>query len=1038
MENNFSLVKKAVPRHAQAIVREYGIKHVRGEVELVKGSFKTGFLCPFCADKSGSASLTDELHFKCHQCSYKGDIFEWVGRLSGISQWDACKAIAERVGVELKARSRKAVSGRSMPSRMTEEIAEIAARDLWENERAQSERDMLKERGFTDQRLLMKLGIGWIKGWVVFPSRDDQGNMLEKYRAWSPNDPKVKWRWFGSGSGGPGIWPSLPAPEGAKILLCEGEGDVLTAMCRLRMHEQGWHVATWTAGATSAPSPHHLPVSWRGREVHVAYDNDVFQGPNYTKYVVLTKPGKNPDHARAAARQRLTKLLEGVCPALKSIDCKVIVRQCPVDPAVNYGGDLRDWVNDGGNDFNDWKAFPFEKLPDIDKVVVDVPFDDLWESVGINVRTMMQVEALGSDDVNVPETLRMECELGQHTSCASCPGCREFPDGSIDMSEWPRELAVGLASDNAHEYWAKNVVRRPKGCPRLELVTERGRKGSIWRGMRPTNEEGSAQRSILVVGHDQPSLSGDVEVVGIPHSTVKGNKLLIHAKEVRALDKGVDLEPHAFDFLHHCPHAATTVEEIDRYLEQRWRDLSWNVTKVYGRQDVQIAWDLMMHSAIEISVAGSRERGWLDIAIIGDTRSGKSQTVTRMIDFTSMGKHFTAVSNISRAGVVMGADRFGMLQPGAFPRANGKALVLDETHFLVENERRCKREHPLSWLQSARAEGFVSGIKNYGARELPARVRLCLIANWMTGKRRNFQYRCQHLLELYGTPETLARTDFAIAVEGRPTHSTLTRTKQWWTPERTRALIQRAWAQQPSQVHISEESIARAKEVVREWAGLYDSERIPLFTVEEKEFSLLRSAVAIANLCFSHSKGDINSVEVRPVHIEWVKQWYEHTWRTVQYEEWSERCARAKTVVNPLTAEKLLSFDIGLDDYMQVESVLSQMMGPNSVAQLAGMVGKNMGEINVWLRKALAHNVLENNQNHTGYGTQYTPTEGGHKLMSQLIALAQNDPDRYQERQKFFQRFMTSQGGKITFDDTLEPLGDEVFDDPFAEPDVPF
>lgn len=1036
MESNFTRVKEAVPPHAQAILSEYGIKHTRGTVEL-SGDWTTGFLCPFCGDKSGSGSFTPKLYFKCHQCSYKGDVFEWVSRLGGISQWEACKVIGERCGVPVEGKSRKAISGRTMPGRMTEEIAEVAVADLWENPKAEPERQVLKERGFTDQRLLVRLGIGWIKGWLVFPTWNDRGELQERYRGWSPSDPKVKWRWFGNGTGGPGIWPGAPAPEGTRILLCEGEGDVLTALCRLRMHENGWHVATWTAGATSSPAPHHLPVSWRGREVHVAYDNDVFQGPDYPKYVVVTKPGKNPDHARNAAKQRLRKLLEGVCPTLRSIDCTVIVRQCPVDPATNYGGDLRDWVNDGGNDFDDWKAYPFEKLPSIDRVVTDIAFDDLWDSLTENVRTTMQVEAIGGDDLNVPETLKMDCELGQHTACASCPGSREFPDGIIEMAEWPRELAVGLASDNPNDYWSRNIVRRPKGCPRLELVTVRGNKGSIWRAMRPSSSESSAQRSILVVGRDRPSLSGDIEVVGVPHSNIKGNKLVLHAREVNSLDKAVDLEPHAFDFLQHLPHSATQIEEIDEFLWRRWCDLSFNVTKVYGRQDVLTTFDLLAHSVIEMPVEGAVERGWLDVAIIGATRSGKSRTVTKMIEFVQMGKHYTAVSNISRAGIVMGADKLGMLQPGAFPRANGKMFWLDETHFLVQNELRRGGEHPLSWLQSARAEGKVSGIKQYGARDLPARVRLGLISNWMDNSRRRYQFRCQHLLALYGTPETLARLDFGIAVDGKPTQNTLERTRQWWTPERTSALMKRAWSQKASQVVITDEAMTAARDAIDGWEGIYDAEVIPLFTPEEKLYSVLRTATALANLCFSHPKHDLNGVEVRGVHVEWVRRWFERCWEVLEYKDWSERRTRSQQVGQPLLAEKVLTFDIGLDDFDRVETVLGSLMRPNTSAELAAITGRPMAEITRWISIACGLNILDREAprglSHVVY---YTPTDGGQRLISSIIAVANNDPERYNDRYKHFARFMMTNEGNLSFDrEGLEPLGEEVFgdDEPFGQ-----
>ncbi len=1001
MDSVFRDVKEAVARQADAILSEYGIKHHRGEVKL-SGTWTTGFLCPFCGDKSGSGSFTLELYLKCHQCSYKADVFDWLGRLLGKTPWEMCKTLGERCGIEVKGKpDRKVVSGRAMPAKMTDEVLEVAMRDLWDNKNAEPARDMLKERGLLDQRLLINLSIGWIKGWIIFARRNEQGDLDERYRGWSPNDPKIKWRWFGQGKGGPGIWPGGKAADGKKILLCEGEGDVLTAMCRLKMHEHGWHVATWTAGATSSPQAKDLPRSWHGREVHVAYDNDVFQGPKYNKYTVVTKPGKNPDHARDAAKQRLRKLLEGVCPTLRSVQCKVFVRECPVDPTENYGGDLRDWATAGGLDFDlDWTAYDFEELPTIDSLIMELPFDEVFSVLQEKVKTVTQVEAIGGDDLVMPKQIRMECEMGQHTACSSCPGARNFPDGLIDMDEFPRERVVGLESRNPNDYWARHVVQRPKGCPRLEIVTTRSISGSEWQGIRPGHSESTAQRTLRVISEQPPSLSGEVQVTGTLYSDSHGNKSIMHAVDVTALDRlEVDLEPIRFDLLQHTPYSTEKVEMIDEFLFERWQDLAFNVTRIHGRQDIQIAHDLLAHSAIEFMMDSAKQRGWLDICVFGETRSGKSITFRRMMEHYSLGTYHTAVSNISRAGLVMGADKQGLLKPGLYPRCNGKMLVLDEWHFLIQNAMRSNQDHPMTWMQSGRDEGRVSGIKMYGARDLPAKVRFCVIANWMRNRRRSFEYPCEHVGAMYGSPETLARLDFALPVESEPTQRGLDKAAQFWTTERCRALMLRAWSQEAAQVIIEPSAADLAWAKTGQWKGNYDSENLPLFTPEEKAFSVMRIAVAIANVTFSHVKHDPYSVQVRPVHVEWAARWLEHTWAASGYDLYSKARMTAGVVEKKQTAEKQLTCGLDLQDPSIAEQTLSQLLEPFSLQELEAIIGQERVVCMKWISKMQALRVFERvKTGSTAYLVSFNTTKGGAELIKAIVDLARNDHEQYVAR----------------------------------------
>jgi len=992
MNSAFRAVKEAVRKSPEAILAEFGVKGKK-EGKKLTAEWNTGFLCPLCNDQSGSASFSQGLHLICHQCGagsqgHKGlDVFDWASRFLGKSPWDVCKHIADRLNVSLPKVKRPAQGVRSMPSRMTADVLNAAQIDLWEDYHAKSAREELQRRGFGDQLQLVRLGIGWIRGWIIFTTRDAGGRLHERYRGWNPlaSRGNAKWQWFGhaKGTGGVGFWPSTP-PEGeGPVLLCEGEGDTLTAIVRLRLP---YHCVTWTAGASSFPAPNELPTWLRNREVHVAYDNDVFQGPDYASYAVVTAPGKLPDHARQAMQNRLRILLGRLCPTLASAGNKVVLRKCPIDPHKNFGGDLRDWADAGGRDFEgEWTPFPFENLPDYTRPVKDVVFVDVFEQFDDTpVRTAMQVETVGHNTLTIPQVMQMDCAMGQHASCAVCPGARRFPDGVVDLDPYQSELAQALSSKNPKEVIKELVIKAPRSCPGLDLATVQGRRGAHWTAY---DADDPTHASLTVFSSDQPSLSGELEVEGSVFNNRLGSGVVLMASKVRSQDTAVDMSEFHNDFLQETPAFTNDIDTLWEYFETRWRDLSANVTKIYGRRDVQIAFDLLLHSTLLLPLSGKALRGWLDICVLGDTRTGKSETFRRCMQHVRMGVVQASTGNVSRAGMMMGASRDGLLKPGAFPRNDGKLMLFDEAHHMFRHLRTPADGRPMAWMQDPRDQGIAHGMKIYGDRSLLARVRLALISNWIGRKSSTFIFPCQHLAALYETPESLARLDFGVVVQGRPTETSLPEAEHFWTAPRARALAQRAWSQEPHHVFIDEQAEIMARERCAAWATVYDDDKVPLFTVEEKWVSVLRVAAAAANVSYSHKGKDLLSVHVRPVHVEFACQWLEHTWELSSYGAYSASARKSQNVVNPKMAERTVLCDTNTRSPEAAQVLIEQLSEPFTVQELQTILGLEQNVANGWLRRMQNYRVFERSR--WDGRTTYLPTGGGKEFLRELQDIAQ-------------------------------------------------
>lgn len=1006
----------------EELLREHGVEHTKGGGKL-SAEWNAGFRCPVCPDKSGSASFTRDLFLKCHQCGVKEDVFKWVARKDGRTAWEVCRELAQRFDIKLRGK----MTGRAgrMPTAMTAKIVQQSIFDLWESDEARPVREFLRERKLCDEVALSDLGVGFVHGYLTFAQFDQRGKLCERYRGYLPGGQGSKWRWFGKGSGGPGLWPRKDPDGESRILLLEGEWDVLTALVRLRFDKIGWHPCTWTAGATSSPHPRDIPPSFGGREVHIAYDNDVFQGPNYGSYFVnRTDTSKSPDVVRAQMMARLSNLIDKVGPTFEGLNCKVFIRECPIPAKDEYGADFRDWADKGGRDFDEWKAHPLQDLPALGDDPYDVDFEDVFTMPFRKVRVKVQVDSLGEQAMVIPKISRIECPMNEHPCCVQCMVPRRYPDQMVDWRLHEREIAVALETRNPGKYLLQNVLQVPRHCPRSELVHMKVVAGSEWNGVS-TDADEQHRKTLHIISEEHPSLSGEAEITGRIYPSVEtGRTMMMMADRVKNLDAHTDITPHLGDLLSECPHDTNDVERIDEFLDRRWRDLSHNVTKVYGRRDIQVAHDILAHSPIEIRVRGALVRGWIDIAIFGDTRTGKTLTFERMLDFHKLGVHHTAVANITRAGLVMGGDQKGMMRPGLFPKCHRKMLMLDEWHFL--SQQSTMTEHPMSWLQSARDSGTVSGIMNYGNRQLPAKVRFVTVSNWTDNSRNRYQYPCEHLKALYGPPETIARLDFALAVQGGPTHEDTDPVKPFWTEAMTRDLILRAWSLTPDQIAIDDEAIDYAWETSQRWADRYEYEELPLFTPEEKPYSILRIATSVANMTMSHVKDNPMATHVRKVHAEWAAQWLRETWHTNGYEDYSNRIKASHVVEFPFAVEKVLlcQLPIGMHQAHQAESVFAQLTSPFTSADAMAITGLDHAHVHAWLGGLVSHRVFTRKK--IRGQNEFVCTRDGLKILSNLMRLCQHDPEEYEKRWKEVDTWCV--GAPNAMMSGLKPLTSELWE----------
>lgn len=975
----FRQVKTALALSLEPTLQALGVNLKHG----IKGEWSQ-CLCLFCGDKSGSASISQHGFLRCHQCGRKQDVFEWMAELNGCSQYAAMQQLAERLHVDLAIRKHR---GRP-PREMTVERLRAATEALWTSEQAEPCRAFLKQRKLDNPQFLEQFGVGFISGYIIFAQWDQMGRLKTRYRRYAPGG-ATKWMWSPGKGGATGFWPYAALPKDAVIWLMEGEFDVMTAWMRMRLQQQGIYTFTWTGGA-GAPIPAHMvPEQWRGREVHILYDNDTFQGSVVEDY-------RAPDNDKKREMEmRHENLLTKVATSFQAQNCKVSLRAIPIDPLETWGGDFRDWVDGGGRDLKELKRFAFKNLAPKKPPIVETDLRGVFGLIDKEVKTTGEVFTIQQEGIGIYKYAKLDCDMNQQACCGNCKGPILFPGRLIDLKHHQTDLANAMMSRDPDAYLLKHLVGKPTACMGATIKPLEYDSGTKWTAVYDSPEQRTGYE-LSVISREEPSLSGEIEITGTVHQHRSRNSVILLADQLRQLDAAeIDLAPYVNDLMQLCPTNADSPERIQGYVDRRCADLAFNVTHIYGRQPIHIAHDLLMHSALNFTTNGERHRGWVDISVIGETRTGKSKTFDNLQKYHRLGLMHSCVQNVSRAGLTIAGTPTPegyRMKPGLFPRCHQKALFLDEFHYMV-------KEKVVGHLQTARDQGTVQATKAYGTRIMPAKVRFATIANWPVDRQR-FRFLCEHFLALYGSPEALSRTDFGLVVAEEPTESGPVQAPHEWSEELVRALILRAWAQDESMVHIQDSALQHAQAIIQSWEGTYEQD-IPLFTPQEKLVSLLRLAVAVANWCFSHPHGEFYHCEVRPCHIEWAAGWLTNTWLWSGYQEYSHLRRAKEALERPFDAEATLTIELGLSEPGHAANVLGDLLGGITQSHAAAVVGKEHYEAMKWLNKLIRFGlVFTSRQASNVHLTDIQFTKAGDTAVRNLIKLAENYPAEWEKRYK--------------------------------------
>jgi len=387
-------------------------------------------------------------------------------------------------------------------------------------------------------------------------------------------------------------------------------------------------------------------------------------------------------------------------------------------------------------------------------------------------------------------------------------------------------------------------------------------------------------------------------------------------------------------------------QSVSSKFDEIHADFTANVTHIYGRGELLTAFDLVFHSVLAFDFQSKRIiKGWNEVAIVGDTRTGKSESVTTLMNHYRMGEFITG-ENTSFAGLVGGMqqnDRRWVITWGKIPRNDRRLVVVDEIGALPENA--------ISAMSGMRSSG-IAEITKIQTEKTHARTRLIFMGNPRNGKSMSsYSFGVHALRELIGAPEDIARFDLALACASNDVpldvinaeFKTHDRVTQVYDSDSCHTLIRWVWSRKPEQVKFAKGVEKRILDLATLHGKTY-SNRVPLVEAANQRIKIAKLAIAVAARLFSTDKTG-ECILVKSEHVDYVAEIVDKIYKmkALGYYEFSRRQSLNTTIAtdkreeiykmmrdNEMLADTFLSYSYvrirDLEDMMECERSEAQMI----------------------------------------------------------------------------------------------------------------
>ena len=575
--------------------------------------------------------------------------------------------------------------------------------------------------------IIEQLNLGYMTNCLAIPvfKKEDLINIARYNINKLENIPKVQYnKNANSGDIIPfNIWKDDDNPT----IICEGEKDMLVA----RSH--GFNAITLTGGSQSSLQKEYFNY-FKDRKVFICYDND--------------------DAGRKGSI-RMYKDLKQYCDVYITDISTVCIenKEDITDFFVKYNKSAKDLINILKSNSTkpseeDLKEVKSKYEIELSKLETNVSSSSIDKSL----RSILQIVAVGTETYSVPKFAMFkpthdtnENDEKLETRSWYLDSSKEnfllLMEGKVKKEDIPNTLARLC---NLSNKWNKDYILERQGTQTIYrvAVTDQAKE----------NDEKAAEFTIDLYSKKPLGIGNiyDIRYRLFPHPR-DGQKIIAIAEDIKETEYSFDYNNN--DYLESLDKFKVTAD-IDSKIEELYQSARCHIAP-YLNKDLWFLMDLVFNSPLDITYKNVI-RGALDIFVLGDTRTGKSETSRALKSLYDFGE-VVPLKTATVASLIGGTDdKMKKTKLGILPRYHKELVVLEEfSGAPVEF---------IKTLTEIRSSSMVKIYRVAGDIQAPCKLRMITISNPISESGNmmtlsSFPNGIEPLNELIRSPEDIARYD---------------------------------------------------------------------------------------------------------------------------------------------------------------------------------------------------------------------------------------------------------------------------------------
>ena len=540
-----------------------------------------------------------------------------------------------------------------------------------------------------------------------------------------PNIPKVQYnKNANSGDIVPfDIWKN----DKRATIICEGEKDMLVA------RSNGFNAITLTGGSQSSIQKDYFEY-FKDRKVYICYDND---------------------EAGRTGSNRMYKDLKQYCD-VSITDISSVCKENKEDITdffVKYNKNAEDLMilinsNSKKPSDEDLKEVKSKYEIELSKIEKNVSSS----SIDKKLRSILQIVAVGTETYSVPkfaifkpiQNIDNNGEKIEPKTFYLDNSKENFlllMEGKVKKEDIPNTLALlcGLSKK-----WTNEYILEKQGTQTIYrvAVTDQAKE----------NDEKAAEFTIDLYSKKPLRIGNiyDIQYRLYPHPR-DGQKIIGIAEDIKETEYSFDYNNN--DYLNSLNKFKAN-KDIDSKIEELYQSARCHIAP-YLNKDLWFLMDLVFNSPLDITYKNVI-RGALDIFVLGDTRTGKSETSRALKSLYDFGE-VVPLKTATVASLIGGTDdKLKKTKLGILPRFHKELVVLEEFSGAPAEF--------IKTLTEIRSSSMVKIYRVAGDIQAPCKLRMITISNpiseygnMMTLS--SFPNGIEPLNELIRSPEDIARYD---------------------------------------------------------------------------------------------------------------------------------------------------------------------------------------------------------------------------------------------------------------------------------------